>query len=707
MRFDRPVLSRRRHSTDVASRYDVLSRDALDHGGGDAGCDRGGSGAEGLRGRSQPLADLASEWGLAAVESRPRRLLNVLVALVALALTLPLCIIIAIAIKLTSRGPVLYLQERVGLDRRSTRPLPHDERRLRDLGGRPFLMYKFRTMRVDAEALSGAVWAAEEDPRVSPIGRFLRHYRLDELPQFLNVLEGDMNVVGPRPERAVIFAELRARIPNYTIRQRSRPGITGYAQVNLEYDSSIGDVVEKLKYDLEYVSLQSVATDLRIMAKTVPVMLFREKLLRRPSQARPSTAPLRANQAAIVHVTSVPVQLRVFLTGQASFIVGQGFSLHAISSHGPELDRFARQEGVPVHAVDITQQVSPLRDVVALLKLWWTVRIIRPHVVHAHSPKGGLLGMIAAVLAGVPVRVYHIRGLPHTAASGFRRLVLMVSERVSCALAHRVLAVSRSMRDIAVGEGLCAAHKIKVLLRGSGNGVDASRRFRPQGEAVRAAVRAELGIPSDARVVGFVGRVVRDKGVVELAAAWERLRDEIPNVHLVVVGWVEPKDPVPGEVLAALESDPRVHMTGEVLSADRIYAAMDVVVLPSHREGMPNVALEAAAMELPIVATDVPGCVDAVQDGFTGTLVPVGDIGALRDALRRYVEDPQLRSSHGAAARRRVLEDFRQEAIWSAIALEYRTLLEERAVRRAGTVRAFPRSRRTRSSRVMEGGARS
>src|SRR6266536_5886872 len=133
---------------------------------------------------------------------------------------------------------------------------------------------------------------------------------------------------------------------------------------------------------------------------------------------------------------------------------------------------------------------------------------------------------------------------------------------------------------------------------------------------------------------------------------------------------------------------------------------MDVVVLPSHREGMPNVALEAAAMELPIVATDVPGCVDAVQDGFTGTLVPVGDIGALRDALRRYVEDPQLRSSHGAAARRRVLEDFRQEAIWSAIALEYRTLLEERAVRRAGTVRAFPRRRRTRSSRVMGGAAR-
>ena len=214
-----------------------------------------------------------------AMAERPRRALNTVVALVGLVLTSPLWILIAIAIKLTSRGPVFYKQERIGLDLRSTRPLEHDPRRKHDLGGRPFMMYKFRTMTVDAESSTGAVWCAQRDSRVTAVGRFLRHCRLDELPQLINVLKGDMNVVGPRPERPSIFAELRAKIPNYSLRQRARPGITGYAQVNLEYDSSIDDVARKLKYDLEYLSQQGVAADLHIMVKTIPVMLFRDKVL--------------------------------------------------------------------------------------------------------------------------------------------------------------------------------------------------------------------------------------------------------------------------------------------------------------------------------------------------------------------------------------------------------------------------------------------
>ena len=210
---------------------------------------------------------------------RPRRALNVLVAVVGLLLTLPVWALIAAAIKLTSRGPVLYRQERVGLDLRSARADQGDPRRKNNLGGRPFMMYKFRTMRVDAEAGTGPVWSGKDDPRVTPVGRFLRHCRLDELPQLLNVLKGDMNVVGPRPERATIFADLREQIPGYHLRQKTRPGITGYAQVNLEYDSSVEDVIEKLKFDAAYVRRQSVAMDLQIMAKTLPVMLFREKVL--------------------------------------------------------------------------------------------------------------------------------------------------------------------------------------------------------------------------------------------------------------------------------------------------------------------------------------------------------------------------------------------------------------------------------------------
>jgi lipopolysaccharide/colanic/teichoic acid biosynthesis glycosyltransferase len=210
---------------------------------------------------------------------RPRRALNVLVALIGLVATLPLWMAIAAAIKLTSRGPVFYRQERVGLDLRRGGPNQEDPRRRVDLGGRPFMMYKFRTMRLDAESGTGAVWSGKGDPRVTRVGRFLRHCRLDELPQLLNVLKGDMNVVGPRPERASIFAELRQRIPGYHLRQKTRPGITGYAQVNLEYDATVEDVMEKLKFDAAYVRHQSVAMDLQIMAKTLPVMLFRERVL--------------------------------------------------------------------------------------------------------------------------------------------------------------------------------------------------------------------------------------------------------------------------------------------------------------------------------------------------------------------------------------------------------------------------------------------
>ncbi|MCL4865686.1 MAG: sugar transferase [Gemmatimonadales bacterium] len=208
-------------------------------------------------------------------DQRARRILNVVVAVIGIILTLPIWVLIAIAIKLTSRGPVLYTQTRIGVDLRSTGSQENDPRRKHDLGGRPFQIYKFRTMTVDAEAATGPVWARKNDTRVTPLGRWLREYRLDELPQLINVLRGEMNVVGPRPERPTIFAHLREQIPHYQRRQLTRPGITGHAQVNLEYDGSIDDVRQKVEYDLEYIDRASFWEDLKIMINTIPVMLFR------------------------------------------------------------------------------------------------------------------------------------------------------------------------------------------------------------------------------------------------------------------------------------------------------------------------------------------------------------------------------------------------------------------------------------------------
>jgi lipopolysaccharide/colanic/teichoic acid biosynthesis glycosyltransferase len=189
--------------------------------------------------------------------------------------TFPLLLILAIAVKVTSRGPILYAQTRVGLDRRWRSTLAMQERRLEDLGGQVFTIYKFRTMRVDAERKSGAVWATRRDPRVTPIGRFLRASRLDELPQLFNVVLGDMNIVGPRPERPGIFARLRTEIEEYPLRQLAKPGITGWAQINHTYDACVEDVRQKVRYDLEYIDRRSLAEDVRIMLKTVPVMLLR------------------------------------------------------------------------------------------------------------------------------------------------------------------------------------------------------------------------------------------------------------------------------------------------------------------------------------------------------------------------------------------------------------------------------------------------
>jgi lipopolysaccharide/colanic/teichoic acid biosynthesis glycosyltransferase len=202
------------------------------------------------------------------------RAMNVVLASVALVVFLPLMLLIALAIKLTSHGAALYSQTRVGVDRRYTRT-SSDDRRVYDHGGKPFTMWKFRTMSIDAEHDGRAVWAVKQDPRVTFVGAILRRTRLDELPQLYNVLRGEMNIVGPRPERPAIFADLRQSIPEYHMRQRVKPGITGWAQINQSYDACVDDVRQKVRYDLEYMTRQSIIEDLRIMSMTLPVMVLR------------------------------------------------------------------------------------------------------------------------------------------------------------------------------------------------------------------------------------------------------------------------------------------------------------------------------------------------------------------------------------------------------------------------------------------------
>ncbi len=377
----------------------------------------------------------------------------------------------------------------------------------------------------------------------------------------------------------------------------------------------------------------------------------------------------------VVHILTVPESLS-FLRGQAAFMRDRGYRLTAVTSPGDALSAFGRSEGIDVYPVEMSRRVSPAADVESLARLVALLVRLKPNLVHAHTPKGGLLGMIAATLARVPARIYHMRGLPLMTAHGRQRKLLTATERTSCALASRVLAVSASLREVALENRLCVAGKVAVLAGGSGNGVDTDRFDRSRiAPDVGQKLRATLGIPAEAAVVGFVGRLVRDKGVVELGDAFRALKKSHPGAHLIVGGPFEERDAVPVETRRFLEEDSHVHVMGFVADTAPIYAAIDVLALPTYREGFPNVPLEAAAMRVPVVATRVEGCVDAVVDGVTGILIPPRDASALVQALETYLNSPSLRRAHGDAGRARVEKSFRRERIWEALASVYDELV--------------------------------
>lgn len=378
----------------------------------------------------------------------------------------------------------------------------------------------------------------------------------------------------------------------------------------------------------------------------------------------------------LVHIMTVPQSLR-FLTGQVRYMKSRGFEVHAIASPGPCLEAFGREEGIATHPVEMSRRINPLDDLFAVARLVSRLRKIRPTIVQSHTPKGGLLGMIAAFLVGVPVRIYTLHGLPLETARGLKRIVLGWTERISCLLAHQVIPVGPSLRRGALDQGLAAPTKLRVLGGGTINGVDATGQFNPDPAAVALGkeIRRHHGIPPEARVIGYVGRIVRDKGLEDLLKAWRRLREESPDLHLLVVGAFEPQDPLSADAESALRGDPRIHLTGNVDSVGPMYMAMNVVALPTYREGFPTVPLEAAAMELPFVGTRVTGVVDAVVHDVTGTLIPARDPRRLREALRFYLDHPDVGRKHGRAGRVRVLRDFRQERVWEAFEAEYRRLL--------------------------------
>ncbi len=395
----------------------------------------------------------------------------------------------------------------------------------------------------------------------------------------------------------------------------------------------------------------------------------------------------------LMHITTVPHTLH-FLIGQIGFMRRSGIDVQAVSSVDDKLDFFLSHEPIRHHEVTMERALSPFRDVVAMTRLWRLFRRERPTIVHAHTPKAGLLGMLAAFCAGVPVRVYHVHGLRFATLTGWKRQLVVCCERVACALATQVLCVSESARREAIDCGMVVPKKIKVLLRGSINGMDANERFRPERLPARErdTTRERLGLPGQATVIGFVGRLVKDKGIEDLAEAWKIVRKKHAHVHLLLVGDYEPQDPVSAATQQAFANDARVCRVDYDPDTPRLFQAMDLFCLPTYREGLPYVLLEASAMRLPIVATRVTGCVDAVMDGENGTLVAARDPAALAAAISRYLADPSLAQRHGDAGRRRVVRDFQPADMWAAVLRQYDIGLARAGLRREPPARTANRA---------------
>ena len=382
----------------------------------------------------------------------------------------------------------------------------------------------------------------------------------------------------------------------------------------------------------------------------------------------------------LVLAVTHPMTARYLLRGQVRFLRRQGFDVWVVTSPGPDLDHFREGESVPVVTLPMRRRIGPVSDLVALIGLVRVLRRLRPDLVNASTPKAGVLGMLAAWLARVPVRVYTLRGLPMATAKGLKRILLLWAEKTAVALAHSVVCVGPSLRRHCLELGIAGPDKTILVANGSSNGVDTERfGLSPERRAEAAALRRRLGIPLEAPVIGYVGRLTRDKGVDDLTAAFfDRIVAAVPECRLLLVGEFEGDDAVERSTRRRLEDDPRVSLTGWVPDSAPYYAVMDVLAFPSYREGFPNAPLEAAASELPTVGYSAIGTVDAVEDGVTGKLVPTGDRQALGRALCVYLEDDGLRRKHGAAARDRAENRFHQRIVWAAWAEEYRRLLARR-----------------------------
>jgi len=379
----------------------------------------------------------------------------------------------------------------------------------------------------------------------------------------------------------------------------------------------------------------------------------------------------------LVRITTVPISLDLLLRGQLKFMKEQGFEVLTASADGPEIPVFIKREGVAHKIFPLTRKITPFIDMKAVVSLKNWLKDVNPDIVHTHTPKAGLIGMMAALWAGVPHRLHTVAGMPLMEETGAKRKILEAAERVTYACATNVYPNSFNLKSFIEENITVDSDKLKVIGRGSSNGIDTD--FFSSKSGIRKSaetLRKGLGIRETDIVFCFVGRIVKDKGINELVRAFAELKKEISNIHLVLVGPFEDDlDPVAPATKDTIQTDKRIHSVGFQEDIRPYLAISDVFTFPSYREGFPNVVLQAACMELPLIVSDINGCNEIVDHDETGLIIPPKDGKSLFEAMHILATDADRRERLGREARKSVVKNYSQNAIWTALLEEYRSLL--------------------------------
>ena len=384
----------------------------------------------------------------------------------------------------------------------------------------------------------------------------------------------------------------------------------------------------------------------------------------------------------LIRITTVPLSLKVLLKGQLRFMTSNGFDVKGVSSEGEELREVHENEGIAVEAITMSRKITPFQDLKSLWKMWNFLRKEKPQIVHTHTPKAGIIGMLAARLAGVPHRLHTVAGLPLMEATGTKRKILNFVEKLTYSSATRVYPNSKGLYDFILQNNFTQSNKLKIIANGSSNGIDTTF-FSPDQvtEIERVTLREKLNIQPDDFVFVFVGRIVSDKGINELIKAFSQLQavenNEPAGIKLLLVGGLENDlDPLNPETLAEINQNKDIISVGFQQDVRSFFAIADALVFPSYREGFPNVVMQAGAMGLPSIVSDINGCNEIIIEGENGLIIPSKNVEKLKEKMLTLAKDKNLYTKLKGNSRRMIENRYEQSVVWNALLEEYEGLLQ-------------------------------